>query len=74
MINPMTDLSFTHILSSLIYGGLGLILFFLTLFLMEKITPYSLEKKITDDGNVALGIVVGAIIISLGLIYSTAIR
>ena len=70
----MNELSYEQILSSLVYGGLGLILFFLTLFLMEKITPYSLEKKITEDGNVALGIVVGAIIISLGLIYSTAIQ
>ena len=68
------ELSFAHILSSLIYGGLGLVIFFLTLFLMEKITPYSLEQKITEEGNVALGIVVAAIIISLGLIYSTAIR
>jgi uncharacterized membrane protein YjfL (UPF0719 family) len=70
----MDDLSFAHILSSLVYGGLGLILFFLTLFLMEKLTPYSIEKKITEEGNVALGIVVAAIIISLGMIYSTAIR
>ena len=69
----MNELSYAHILSSLLYGGLGLILFFLTLFLMEKITPYSLEKKITEEGNIALGIVVGAIIISLGLIYSAAI-
>ena len=70
----MNEISYEQIISSLIYGALGLILFFLTLFLMEKITPYSLEKKITEDGNIALGIVVGAIIISLGLIYSTAIR
>lgn len=41
---------------------------------MEKLTPYSIEKKITEEGNIALGIVVAAIIISLGLIYSTAIR
>lgn len=70
----MDDLTFAHITSSLVYGGLGLIIFFLTLFLMEKLTPYSIEKKITEEGNIALGIVVAAIIISLGLIYSTAIR
>ncbi len=69
----MNEVSYEQILSSLLYGGLGLVIFFLTLFLMEKITPYSLEKKITEEGNIALGIVVGAIIISLGLIYSTAI-
>lgn len=70
----MNELAPLHILSSLVYGTLGLILFFVTLYLMEKITPYSLEKKITEEGNIALGIVVAAVIISLGLIYSTAIQ
>lgn len=70
----MDDLTLPHILSSLVYGVLGIILFFLTLYIMEKITPYSLEKKITEEGNVAVGIVVASIIISLGLIYATAIR
>lgn len=70
----MEELSFDQILSSLVYGILGLVLFFVTLYLMEKLTPYSVEKKITEEGNIALGIVVGAIILSLGLIYSTAIR
>ncbi len=70
----MDDLTLPHILSSLVYGVLGIILFFLTLFIMEKITPYSLEKKITEEGNIAVGIVVASIIISLGLIYATAIR
>ncbi len=70
----MNELTLPHILSSLVYGILGLVLFFSTLFIMEKMTPYSLEKKITEEGNIALGIVIAAIIISLGLIYATAIR
>ena len=70
----MNELSLAPILSSLLYGAIGLALFFLTLWLMEKVTPYSLEKKITEEGNIALGIVVAAIILSLGLIYSSAIR
>ncbi|MEE9352497.1 MAG: DUF350 domain-containing protein [Thiotrichaceae bacterium] len=70
----MNELSLAPILSSLVYGTLGLVLFFVTLFLMEKMTPYSLEKKITEEGNVALGIVVAAIILSLGFIFATAIR
>ncbi len=70
----MSELSLTHIISSLVYGVLGLGLFFITLYLLEKLTPYSLEKKITEEGNVALGIVIAAIILSLGLIYSSAIR
>ena len=70
----MSELSLPHIISSLVYGALGLALFFITLYLLEKLTPYSLEKKITEEGNIALGIVIAAIILSLGLIYSSAIR
>lgn len=70
----MEELSFYHVLSSLVYGLLGLVLFMLTLWVMEKLTPFSIEKKITEDNNIALGIVVGAVVISLGLIYSAAIK
>jgi len=70
----MNELSLAPILSSLIYGALGLILFFITLFIMEKVTPFSLEKKITEEGNIALGIVVASIILSLGIIFATAIH
>ena len=68
-----SHLNLEYILSTLVYGLLGFVLFMLSLWLMEKLTPFSLEKKITEDGNIALGIVVAAIIISLGMIYSAAI-
>ena len=68
------QLSLEYILSTLVYGGLGLVLFMFSLWLMEKLTPFSIEKKITEEGNIALGIVIAAIILSLGLIYSAAIQ
>ena len=70
----MNELSLAPILSSLIYGTLGLALFFITLFIMEKITPFSLEKKITEEGNIALAIVIASIVLSLGIIFATAIH
>jgi len=69
-----SQLSFEYILSSLVYGALGFVLFMLSLWIMEKLTPFSLEKKITEEGNIALGVVVAAIILSLGMIYSAAIH
>lgn len=70
----MSHLSLEYILSTLVYGVLGLALFLFSIWLMEKLTPFSLEKKITEEGNVALGIVVGAIILSIGMIFSSAIQ
>ncbi len=69
----MQDLTMYGLFSSLVYGLLGFGLFMLTLWVMERLTPFSLEKKITEENNIALGIVVAAVILALGMIYSTAI-
>lgn len=69
----MHDFNFITIISSLVYGVLGFGIFMLSLWIMEKLTPYSLEKKITEEGNVALGLVMAAVILSLGMIYAAAI-
>lgn len=61
-------------LSALIYAGIGIAVFFLVLTIIEVVTQYSVSKKITQEGNVALAIVLGSIILSLGLIISSAIR
>jgi len=60
--------------SALVYAALGIAVFFLVLTVIEVSTKYSVNKKITEDGNVALAIVLGSIILSLGLIISASIR
>jgi len=62
------------VIAALIYAGVGIAVFFLVLTIIEVSTKYSVNKKITEDGNVALAIVLGAIILSLGMIISSAIR
>jgi uncharacterized membrane protein YjfL (UPF0719 family) len=70
----MTDLTFDHIISSLVYGLIGMGLFIFTIYLLEWIRPFPLEKKIVEENNTAVAIVVAAVIIALGMIYSSAIR
>ena len=65
---------FSDIISVIVYGFLGVVIFLLALTLMEAITKYSINKKITEDGNIALAIVLASIIISLGIIISSAIH
>jgi len=64
----------TEILSALLYSGIGIAIFFLVLTIVEVITNYSVNKKIVEDNNTALAIVLGAIILSLGMIISSAIQ
>lgn len=70
----METFQLTGAISALIYAGIGIAVFFLVLTIIEVTTKYSVNKKITEDGNVALAIVLGSIILSLGLIISAAIR
>jgi uncharacterized membrane protein YjfL (UPF0719 family) len=70
----METFHISGVVAALIYAGVGIAVFFLVLSLIELATKYSVNKKITEDGNIALAIVLGAIILSLGLIISSAIH
>lgn len=59
--------------STLIYALLGLVVFMLAILVIEVITKFSINKKITQEGNIALAIVLGSIILALGMIISAAI-
>jgi len=70
----METFQLSGMVSALVYAALGIAVFFLVLTVIEVSTKYSVNKKITEDGNVALAIVLGSIILSLGFIISAAIR
>jgi len=60
--------------STLIYTLLGLVVFMLALMVMEVITKFSIRHKIAEEGNIAMAIVLGSVIMSLGMIISSAIQ
>ena len=57
-----------------IYFIVGLILFGFGISMMEKFTPFSIKKEITEDHNTALGIIIGSGLIGLAIILSAAIK
>ncbi|MFK5975269.1 MAG: DUF350 domain-containing protein [Sulfurovum sp.] len=63
-----------QIISTLIYTGLGLLVFIVALVVMEVATKFSIKTKIVQDGNIALAIVLASVIASLGMIISSAIH
>ena len=60
-------------LASVIYAFIGLAIFALALFIMDKVTPFSIQKEIEEDQNVALAILMGSIFIALAIIIQAAI-
>jgi len=70
----MENFELSGTVSALIYASLGIAVFFLVLTIIEVTTKYSVNKKITEENNIALAIVLGSIILSLGMIISSAIH
>lgn len=62
------------IVSSLIFVGIGMVMFLIAFFLITKITPFSIRKEIEEDQNTALAVVIGAVILGLSHIISAAIH
>ena len=70
----METLRLDQILGTLVYSGIGIVVFAVAFFIIVKIAPFSVRKEIAQDQNVALGILIGAVIIGLSIIISAAIR
>jgi len=70
----LLDLRPIVILSTILYAFLGFAVFALALYIMDKVTPFSIHKEIEEDQNIALAILMGSIFIALAIIIQAAIR
>jgi len=59
---------------SILFALIGVLVFWISFFIIDKITPYDLWGEIVKKQNVALAIVVGAMCIAIGLIVAAAIH
>ena len=62
------------VVTTLAFSILGILLFALAFWIIVKVAPFSVRKELEDDQNVALGIVIGAVIIGIALIVSAAVH
>lgn len=62
------------IISTLVFAVIGLILFALAFWIMGKATPFSIQREIVEDQNVALGIVIASVIFGIALIVAAAVH
>jgi putative membrane protein len=59
---------------SIVYALVGVLLFWISFVIIDKLTPYRLWDEIVEKKNLALAIVVASMCISIGLIVSAAIH
>lgn len=73
LVVPMNQLG-DLIVETLAFTLVGLLLFAVAFWIIVKVTPFSIRKEIEEDQNVALGIVIAAVILGISLIVSAAVH
>ena len=60
------------LVGSMIFTVAGLILFGASIWLMDKLTPFSVRKEIEVDQNIALAIIMGCVILGISIILAAS--
>ncbi|MDR6534591.1 DUF350 domain-containing protein [Variovorax soli] len=61
-------------LGSILYAIIGVLVFWITFLLIDKLTPYDLWQEIVEKQNLALGVVVAAMSLGICIIVAAAIH
>ena len=61
-------------LATVIYAGLGIVIFVLSFVLVDKLTPGELWKEIIEHQNTAVALLAGAVAIGISSIIAAAVH
>ncbi|MBY0464977.1 MAG: DUF350 domain-containing protein [Burkholderiales bacterium] len=59
---------------SILFALLGVIVFWVSFIIIDKLTPYNLWEELVEKQNMALGMVVAAMSLGISLIVAAAIH
>ena len=62
------------LLGSLVYALLGVVIFWVSFVIVDKLTPYDLWAEIVEKQNKALAMVVAAMCLGISIIVAAAIH
>lgn len=63
-----------HVVNSLLYAGIGIVVLVLAFVVIDKLTPYNLWKEIIEKRNVSVAILAAAFLLGIAIIISSAIH
>lgn len=61
-------------LSSIVFALVGVVIFWLSFLVLDKLTPYKLWEEIVEKQNMALAVVVAAMSLGICVIVAAAIH
>jgi uncharacterized membrane protein YjfL (UPF0719 family) len=59
---------------SILYALIGVVVFWVSFVVIDKLTPYKLWEEIVERQNMALAIVVGAMALGVSIIVAAAVH
>jgi uncharacterized membrane protein YjfL (UPF0719 family) len=62
------------VFNSIVFSVIGVVVFWVSFVVLDTLTPYNLWKEISEDRNLALAIVVGAMSLGICTIIAAAIH
>jgi putative membrane protein len=62
------------VFGSIVYALVGVVVFWLSFLVIDKITPYDLWEELVEKQNLALGAVVAAMCLGISIIVAAAIH
>jgi uncharacterized membrane protein YjfL (UPF0719 family) len=62
------------LLGSIVYALIGVVIFWVSFIIVDKITPYDLWAEIVEKHNKALAMVVAAMCLGISIIVAAAIH
>ncbi|QNN56976.1 DUF350 domain-containing protein [Diaphorobacter ruginosibacter] len=73
-MNAMEWLKPAALLGSILYALIGVVIFWVSFVIVDKITPYDLWAEIVEKHNKALAMVVAAMCLGISIIVAAAIH
>lgn len=67
-------ISMKYVVNAVVFSLLGLVILTFAFIVFDKLTPGNLWKEIIEDQNIALAIIVGAMMLAIASIISSAIH
>lgn len=62
-----------QVVSALVFSLIGMVAFAIFFLILPRVLPFSLKKEIEEDQNVALGIVIAAVVLGMAFIIGQAV-
>jgi uncharacterized membrane protein YjfL (UPF0719 family) len=67
-------LTLATFLATMLYAGLGIVIFILSFVLVDRLTPGELWKEIIERQNLAVAILAGAVAVGISTIIAAAVH